>query len=107
MVGLVVLVLFIVVALAAPLLFPQTLLDVTQATGQPFEPPSLEYPLGTDDSGRSVLALVVLGRPDLAAGRLRRDRALDVHRHDRRDHVRALPRSHRRRRSTGSPTGSW
>ena len=61
MLGLVVLVIFITVALAAPLLFPRTLLDVTQATGQPFEPPSLEFPLGTDDSGRSVLALVVWG----------------------------------------------
>ncbi len=61
MLGLVVLVLFVVVALAAPLLFPRSLLDVTQATGQPFQPPSLEYPLGTDDSGRSVLALVVWG----------------------------------------------
>jgi peptide/nickel transport system permease protein len=61
MIGLVVLVVFVTVALAAPLLFPKTLLDVTQATGQPFEPPSLEFPLGTDDSGRSVLALVVWG----------------------------------------------
>lgn len=61
MVGLVVLLVFITVALAAPLLFPKTLLDVTQATGQPFEPPSLSFPLGTDDSGRSVLALVVWG----------------------------------------------
>ena len=61
MLGLVVLVIFVVVALAAPLLFPRAMLDVTQATGQPFEPPSLEYPLGTDDSGRSVLALVVWG----------------------------------------------
>jgi peptide/nickel transport system permease protein len=61
MIGLVVLVIFVTVALAAPLLFPRTLLDVTQATGQPFEPPSLEFPLGTDDSGRSVLALVVWG----------------------------------------------
>jgi peptide/nickel transport system permease protein len=61
MLGLVVLVVFVTVALAAPLLFPRAMLDVTQATGQPFEPPSLEYPLGTDDSGRSVLALVVWG----------------------------------------------
>jgi len=61
MLGLMLLVLFVVIALAAPLLFPKTLLDVTQATGQPFQPPSLEFPLGTDDSGRSVLALVVWG----------------------------------------------
>lgn len=61
MLGLAILVFFVVIALLAPLLFPKTLLDVTQATGQPFEPPSLQYPLGTDDSGRSVLALVVWG----------------------------------------------
>lgn len=59
--GLTILILFGLVALFAPLLFPRSALDVTQATGQPFEPPSLEYPLGTDDSGRSVLALVVWG----------------------------------------------
>jgi peptide/nickel transport system permease protein len=59
--GLAILVLFALVAIFAPLLFPRSALDVTQATGQPFEPPSLEYPLGTDDSGRSVLALVVWG----------------------------------------------
>ncbi len=61
MLGLVILAFFVVLALAAPLLFPRSMLDVTQATGQPFSPPSWEYPLGTDDSGRSVLALVVWG----------------------------------------------
>ncbi len=61
MLGLAILVFFVLMALAAPLLFPRTMLDVTQATGQPFQPPSLEFPLGTDDSGRSVLALVVWG----------------------------------------------
>ena len=61
MIGLVILVLFILVALTAPIFFPKSMLDVTQATGQPFEPPSLQYPLGTDDSGRSVLALVCWG----------------------------------------------
>jgi peptide/nickel transport system permease protein len=61
MVGLIVLLVFIVIAITAPLWFPRSALDVTQATGQPFEPPSWQYPLGTDDSGRSVLALVVWG----------------------------------------------
>jgi len=59
--GLAILVLFVLVALIAPIVFPRTVLDVTQATGQPFEPPSREYPLGTDDSGISVLALVMWG----------------------------------------------
>lgn len=61
MLGLGILVFFVLMALLAPLLFPKTLLDVTQATGVPFSPPSLQFPLGTDDSGRSVLALVVWG----------------------------------------------
>jgi peptide/nickel transport system permease protein len=61
MLGLVVLLVFVVVALAAPIVFPRSLLDVTQATGNPFQPPSLEFPLGTDDSGLSVLVLVVWG----------------------------------------------
>lgn len=61
MLGLVVLLVFVVVALAAPFVFPRSLLDVTQATGDPFQPPSLEFPLGTDDSGLSVLVLVVWG----------------------------------------------
>ena len=55
MLGVAILAFFIVMA---PLVFPRTVLDVTQATGQPFEPPSLTFPLGTDDSGISVLALV-------------------------------------------------
>jgi peptide/nickel transport system permease protein len=61
MLGLALLVFFVLMALFAPVIFPKTLLDVTQATGQPYQPPSLEFPLGTDDSGRSVLALVVWG----------------------------------------------
>jgi peptide/nickel transport system permease protein len=61
MLGLAILALFVIVALVAPIVFPRTVLDVTQATGQPFEPPSREYPLGTDDSGISVLALVMWG----------------------------------------------
>ena len=61
MLGVAILVFFVVVALMAPLVFPRTVLDVTQATGQPFEPPSLTFPLGTDDSGISVLALVAWG----------------------------------------------
>lgn len=59
--GLGILIVFALLAILAPVLFPKTLIDITQATGQPFEPPSLEFPLGTDDSGRSVLALVVWG----------------------------------------------
>jgi peptide/nickel transport system permease protein len=59
--GLAVLAVFIVLALAAPLLFSADELEVTKATGEVLAPPSPGYPLGTDESGRSVLALVVWG----------------------------------------------
>jgi peptide/nickel transport system permease protein len=59
--GLVILVAFVLVALVAPLLFSSDELRVTEATGGVLEPPSPEFPLGTDESGRSVLALVVWG----------------------------------------------
>ena len=61
MLGLGIFVVFALLALFAPLLFPASELDVTKATGPIFGPPSLTYWLGTDDSGRSVLALVVWG----------------------------------------------
>jgi peptide/nickel transport system permease protein len=61
MVGLGVLVFFVVMALTAPIFFPHSELSVVDATGPTLAPPSLDYPLGTDESGRSVLALVVWG----------------------------------------------
>ena len=61
MVGLAVLGVFVLLAVTAPLLFSPEELEVTQATGGVLQPPSAEYPLGTDESGRSVLALVVWG----------------------------------------------
>jgi peptide/nickel transport system permease protein len=59
--GLVVLTGFILVALAAPLLADPAGLEATQATGGVLEPPSAAYPLGTDDTGRSVLTLLIWG----------------------------------------------
>ena len=35
--------------------------QVANAPGEPFQPPSLDFPLGTDDFGRSVLDLVIYG----------------------------------------------
>ncbi len=59
--GLVVLALFMLMAVAAPLLAPAEGLEVTQATGGVLEPPSGEFLLGTDDNGRSVLTLLIWG----------------------------------------------
>jgi peptide/nickel transport system permease protein len=59
--GLVILAFFVFVAVAAPLLADPSGLEVTQATGGVLEPPSAEYPLGTDDVGRSVLTLLIWG----------------------------------------------
>jgi peptide/nickel transport system permease protein len=61
MIGLGILVVFIVMALAAPLLADRSGLDVTQATGPVLAPPSSEYWLGTDENGRSVLTLLIWG----------------------------------------------
>ncbi|MGY2703822.1 MULTISPECIES: ABC transporter permease [unclassified Nocardioides] len=61
MVGLVVLTLFLLVALCAPLLASAEGLQVTKATGGVLEPPSSEYWLGTDAYGRSVLTLLIWG----------------------------------------------
>ena len=44
-------------AVFAPLLVPESELDVTKATGTRSRRPRAEFPLGTDESGRSVLAL--------------------------------------------------
>ena len=45
----------------APVLFPPSTISVTQATGEPMSPPTAGFPLGTDESGRSILALIVWG----------------------------------------------
>jgi|SRR4051794_39254380 len=60
-IGVGILVAFTAVALLAPVLFPAGMLEVTKATGGTLQPPSAGYPLGTDETGRSVLALVVWG----------------------------------------------
>ena len=59
--GLALLVVFIFVALAAPLLASSRGLDVTVANGPVLGAPSSHYWLGTDDSGRSVLTLLIWG----------------------------------------------
>ena len=59
--GLGILLVFVVIALAAPLLADADGLKVTQATGGVLESPSGVFWLGTDDSGRSVLTLLIWG----------------------------------------------
>jgi peptide/nickel transport system permease protein len=59
--GLVILVFFVLMAIFADVLAPEERLSVTRAQGGPLEAPSAEFPLGTDELGRSVLDLVIQG----------------------------------------------
>jgi peptide/nickel transport system permease protein len=61
MVGLILLAAFILLALAAPLLVAPGDLGVSAPPGLTFQAPSVDFPLGTDDFGRSVLDLVIYG----------------------------------------------
>jgi peptide/nickel transport system permease protein len=61
MVGLIVMIIFIVMAFTAPLLVSASDLNVASPRGRPFQPPSWSFPLGTDNWGRSVLDLVIYG----------------------------------------------
>lgn len=58
--GLLILGFFICVAIVAVFADDSTT-QITQATGPRLAPPSLEYPFGTDNQGRSVLALTLHG----------------------------------------------
>lgn len=60
-VGLSVLGVVVVLALLAPLLIPESALSVTRATGGVLDPPDGSFWLGTDENGRSVLALTWYG----------------------------------------------
>ncbi|PSM37983.1 ABC transporter permease [Streptomyces dioscori] len=69
--GLAALALFALVALTAPLTVGSDVQSVTGAPGRPMESPSLEFPLGTDQFGRSLFGLVVWGsRVSLLVGLL-------------------------------------
>jgi peptide/nickel transport system permease protein len=58
--GLLILIFFIAVAIVA-VFADESTTEITQATGPRLAPPSLEYPFGTDNQGRSVLALTLHG----------------------------------------------
>ncbi|MEU0660614.1 ABC transporter permease [Streptomyces lavendulocolor] len=69
--GLGALVLIALAALAAPLLVGGDVQSVTHAPGTALEPPSREFPLGTDQFGRSLSGLLLWGaRVSLAVGLL-------------------------------------
>ncbi|MGC3002335.1 ABC transporter permease [Streptomyces sp. G35A] len=59
--GLATLLLFALLALAAPLLVGSGVDDVTDAPGGPLESPSARFPFGTDQFGRNLLGLVIQG----------------------------------------------
>jgi peptide/nickel transport system permease protein len=61
MVGLGILVVFLLLALFAPLIVDPIQISVIDAPGIPFDPPSLQHWLGTDYFGRDVLSLVIYG----------------------------------------------
>jgi peptide/nickel transport system permease protein len=61
MIGLAILLFFIAIAIASPLLVSPDDLDPALATGPPHAPPQVGYPLGTDNFGRSVLDLLISG----------------------------------------------
>lgn len=69
LVGLIVLVVVILLAVLAPVISDPSVLDPTKAPGRPFQPPSLEFPFGTDHLGRSVMQLLLWGtRTSLTVG---------------------------------------
>jgi peptide/nickel transport system permease protein len=59
--GIIVLGVAILTALLAPVLVSADALDITKATAKGFAGPSWSHPLGTDDQGRSLLALLIKG----------------------------------------------
>jgi peptide/nickel transport system permease protein len=61
MVGLTILTIFVLVAIFAPLLVDEAELSPADASGMPFEPPSAEHWLGTDNFGRDVFSMLIYG----------------------------------------------
>jgi peptide/nickel transport system permease protein len=59
--GAAILIAAVALALLAPLVTDPTGMDVTRATGARMAAPSLDFPLGTDESGRSVLLMTLWG----------------------------------------------
>jgi peptide/nickel transport system permease protein len=67
--GIIVLVVMVLDAIFAPIFIGKDALSIIAATARPFQPASGAYPLGTDEYGRSVLSLLLLGaRTSLIVG---------------------------------------
>jgi len=67
--GAIILAVVVGTALLAPLIVSPDDLDVTKVSGPSLSPPSAEYPLGTDQAGRSILDLLIWGtRSSLVIG---------------------------------------
>ncbi|MDF5753675.1 ABC transporter permease [Spongiactinospora sp. TRM90649] len=60
-VGAVILTGFVLVAVLTPVLTDPAGLDVTRAAGRPMAPPDSSFPFGTDESGRSILLMIMWG----------------------------------------------
>lgn len=61
MVGLVILSFFMFLAIFGPLIVSDSSINPSTAPWPPLQPPAAQYPLGTDNFGRSVLDLVIVG----------------------------------------------
>ncbi|MGI5284502.1 ABC transporter permease [Nonomuraea polychroma] len=61
MIGLGILVVSVALALVAPLFISEDVTSVVDATGEDFDGPSLRFPFGTDESGRSILLMLWWG----------------------------------------------
>ena len=61
MIGLTVLLVFIGFAIVGPMVIDPASVEPATASGPITAAPSLAYPLGTDNFGRSVLSLVIVG----------------------------------------------
>ncbi|GAA3796197.1 ABC transporter permease [Sphaerisporangium flaviroseum] len=59
--GAVVLLVAVALAVMTPFVSDPADLDVTRATGDKMAPPDLSFPLGTDESGRSILVMLLWG----------------------------------------------
>jgi len=67
--GIIVLGIAVLVAIFAPIVIGNDALSIIAATARPLESPSAQYPLGTDEYGRSVLSLLAMGaRTSLVVG---------------------------------------